>query len=221
MTLCHKHCKFNNQELIVFMPSVRSKKIYPYYPRIAWAEKIKDRYDSLYIADPFQDKDFYQAPGGSWFFDENGANCLPEIAKFIKDLQDEHEYKTVIIYGSSMGGYAGIVLGSILRDVIVIAECPQIFLDKHPGSKFIINNVPVQDKQLLDLTDLVANKLIASKVKIICNTTDSHRKLHIAPLMALEPSETLLEFLFYSNKNYKKGHTALAYSDFVKVMAGL
>jgi hypothetical protein len=68
--------------ICIFMPSVipEGKKLYPYYPRISWRQKLLD-IDTLYIADPFQHLDEYQETGGSWFISPDGVSVLPSIAE--------------------------------------------------------------------------------------------------------------------------------------------
>ena len=103
-----------NTSLIVFLPSVRSKKIYPYYPRISWKSSLPG-YDTLYLADPFQEFDGYQEAGGSWFIRPDGNSDLPRIASILDAWITKSCYSKVIFYGSSMGGYAALVLASLIE----------------------------------------------------------------------------------------------------------
>ncbi|MCB8776052.1 hypothetical protein LJE17_00755 [Planktothrix agardhii 1031] len=82
----------HSKQLIVFLPSVRAKKIYPYYPRIGWSESLNKDFNLLYIADPFQDMEIYQEAGGSWFICPEGKSVLPDLALKINEFVKNRTY---------------------------------------------------------------------------------------------------------------------------------
>ncbi|MFM6305346.1 hypothetical protein [Planktothrix sp.] len=209
--------------LCIFMPSVRAKKIYPYYPRLSWRQKLS-HIDTLYIADPFQELDEYQEAGGSWFIDPDGISVLPLIAESLKKYVDKNHYQKIIIYGSSMGGYAAIILGSLIDNSTVIAECPQMYLDKYPASKKIIMQFCTPEKQN-NIPDPISALLTAtnSSYLILVNAFDHHANTHILPVMNLLISQpdsftNKIYFSFYINDNYSRCHTALSYDDAFKYL---
>lgn len=208
--------------LCIFMPSVRAKKIYPYYPRLSWRQKLS-QIDTLYIANPFQELDEYQEAGGSWFIAPDGISVLPLIAESLKKYIEKIHYQKVIIYGSSMGGYAAIILGSLIDNSSVIAECPQMYLNKHPGSKNIIMQfcTPEKQKNIPCAISALLKDTNHSSFLILVNAFDPHANTHILPVMNLLISQpdsftSKIYFSLYINDHYSRGHTALSYDDAFK-----
>ncbi|MDO5691399.1 MAG: alpha/beta hydrolase [Pseudomonadota bacterium] len=218
MTIISKLFENSREKLTIFLPSVRSNKIFPYYPRINWSDFFSDEFDILYVADSNQNDDFFLEPGGSWFFNRDGTSNIYQIADYIREISSRKQYREIILYGSSMGGYAALVLGSIIPDVVVVAECPQIFLRLHPGSLYVINNVNIADDYLLDLTEIIENKMIAKEVNFVCNSSDHHFSAHLLPLIKMPPSEKRRRFFIYSDRTYPNGHSALRLEDASKII---
>lgn len=219
----YKFISNDSKNIICFLPSVRSKDIYPYYPRINWGSKYT-QFDTLYLADPFQEMESYQAAGGSWFISPDGESRLPHISRVLSDFFEEKGYRNILFYGSSMGGYAGLVLGSMLPGSFVISECPQIYLDKHPGSKDVLAK-HCQEHQLSELPNLLDLIKQARDVRfvVIVNGHDHHLATHVLPfqseILRLNDFDfAALEFRTYLNGNYARGHTALSYDDAAKII---
>lgn len=208
----------NSKKLLVFLPAVNSKDIYPYYPRVSWGKELSEKCNVLYIADPFQHLPEYKEPMGSWFVSPEGNFVLPKLARLIKDFSLLIDVEDVIFYGSSMGGFAAIVLSSLIEGSTAIAECPQLLLDKHPGSKYVIENII--DSESLPLFN-VENYLTASKankVKIICSYYDRHYFNHILPffdnlIKSKFKSNTKISFHGYLDSSYNDGHVSLRKDD--------
>jgi hypothetical protein len=124
--------------VVIFMPSAKSEAVkshYPYYPRHTWANLL-DRYCVVYVGNPCDRLVCDFAPG-SWFL--NGAtSALPSLADILIDLVGVG--RNILVYGSSMGGYAGVILGSLIGASHVIAECPQIDLPKYPPFKALLTD---------------------------------------------------------------------------------
>jgi len=112
--------------VIIFMPSAKSEKytsLYPYFPRQKWSPMLGD-YCVVYLSDP-GDLLVRGISGGSWFFNRE-TSLLPVITNIIRDIFSNPTQR-FFIYGSSMGGYGGMILGSLLKAKWVIAECHNRF----------------------------------------------------------------------------------------------
>lgn len=207
----------NSDVLLVFLPSVRSKDIYPYYPRLSWSEYLSRHCNVLYVADPFQTSLCYKDAGGSWFFDENGYFCLPIIGEWIKQLAADNKIRKTIFYGSSMGGYASLILGCTVPSSIAFAECPQVFLEKHPGSASVIRHHGHERDVSSFSVDHYLKNSISSNLHIIVSAHDHHLIDHILPFIDIAKSNSRdfirINFSIYSDHFYPKGHIALNYDD--------
>lgn len=116
--------------IIFFLPSAKSdstRDLYPYYPRQKWHSELLD-YCVIYISDPC-DKLVEGFSPGSWFFNRD-ESVLPFIKYYILNIVDLNS-KKILVYGSSMGGYAALLLGQLIGANFVIAECPQLDLFKY------------------------------------------------------------------------------------------
>lgn len=211
-----------SRRLFVFLPSVRSKPIYPYYPRINWATQFAATCNVLYVADPFQDMPFCQKEGGSWFVSPQGHSVLPQLGDWIASLARDRNCTEIVLYGSSMGGYAGIVLSHYVGPCRVFAECPQLYLDRHPGSRDVVNkacggvlrNVPTPLEALLAASaDSIFN--------IVLSLHDHHYETHTLPFLVelkMQPAAAVVNVVLYSNNDYAKGHVALSFEDAWKLV---
>lgn len=212
-------CNEGRERLIVFLPSARTNHLWPYYPRMQWGERFSTDFDVLYLSDPYQESSYAEKFGGSWFIDSSGNSKLWEIAEILRNAISRGGYKDVIFYGSSLGGYASLVLASLIPGTVAIAECPQIYLAKHAGAKFVLDNVKLTEKgaQLLDIRALIERNGATSKFKIICNVGDQHFRVHVLPLLEEiakeDPAKVDIECIAYFSGKYGSGHTALQYED--------
>lgn len=212
----------HSKQLIVFLPSVRAKKIYPYYPRIGWSESLNKDFNLLYIADPFQDMEIYQEAGGSWFICPEGKSVLPDLALKINEFVKNQNFADVYFYGSSMGGYAAIILSILTPRSIAFAECPQIYLEKHPGSINVIQKTGAMksDDLIPESIDLILNinksERIDFDINIILNIHDPHVETHILPFIKDIKKDVTkkikLQVLFYDFKDHGQGHIALNFN---------
>lgn len=209
--------------LIVFFPSVRMRKIYPCYSRIKWADDLSCA-DLLYLADPFQELPEYQESGGSWYIDTDGNSQIETIARKLSPLLDE--YKNILFYGSSMGGYLALNFSKYFKNVSVIAECPQIFLDNYRLAKELVNRICTpEQKKLLPYT---ADALLTEHnnlVYLYVNRWDHHFLKHIEPLMEVlekkcSDSEQANKVYVtqYFNSSYKREHTAFQKDDALPII---
>lgn len=90
--------------LLVFLPAVNGKDVYPYYPRKSWGQELSENYHILYISDPYQPLSEYEESMGSWFISPSGEATIELLAEKIKLFIKDISVENVIFYGSSMGG---------------------------------------------------------------------------------------------------------------------
>jgi hypothetical protein len=132
--------------LCIFLPSGRAPNAISTYPRLGWKKRLSGL-DILYLADPYQNVEEFKAIGGSWFISREGDSILPVFAEVLNRFIAKSGYRRTILYGSSMGGYAAIILGCWIDNSHAIAECPQIFLDKYPVSNGVITRFCTPDQR--------------------------------------------------------------------------
>jgi hypothetical protein len=123
--------------VILFMPSAKSDRyidLYPYFPRQSWSSMLSD-YCVVYLNDP---GDFPERTGGSWFFNKK-ISLLPAISNIIKDIFRTPS-QSFFVYGSSMGGYGGLILGVLLKARGVVAESPQLDLREYKPFQSLVGN---------------------------------------------------------------------------------
>ncbi|MDX1751276.1 MAG: hypothetical protein R3271_13250 [Methylophaga sp.] len=206
-----------SHELLVFLPSVRNKDIYPYYPRISWGLEFSKHWNVLYLADPYQNEEAYSEPGGSWYINSEGKSCLSNIASAINELCARFGYKKVLFYGSSMGGYSSIILSLLTSNSIAIAECPQLFLRKHPGSRAVLDSFVSGDVEKYEPMHFLKSYEGNAKIKLVCSLHDRHYAQHVLPFLELlqesNSKNVDVDALIYSRGKYKKGHVALDKND--------
>lgn len=213
-----------SKKAIVFMPSANDKGIHPYFPRLSWQSELSKNANVIYINDPFQHLAEYQIPMGSWYVSPEGEFVLPDISTAIQKFLSDNSIDEVIYYGSSMGGYASLILASLHPGSHAIAECPQLFMLKHPGSRYICENILNKEIGIDSIEPLayLKNSKHAS-INIVCSLHDYHYKVHVAPfaekISSDEPTAGDISFTIYSKPNYKSGHVALNKSDALSIIA--
>lgn len=211
--------------LLVFLPSVNGKDVYPYYPRKSWAGDLVKKYHVLYVSDPYQPLPQYKEPMGSWFISPNGELSLDILAKKIIKLKEQIGVKEVIFYGSSMGGYAAIILASLVIGAKAVSECPQLYLKKHPGSRFVLENILCNSVSISDIEPLAfVGKNSPKHIRLICSVFDRHYAEHILPFIDDVKASCEEEVSFnitlqaYVSSDYKKGHVAMSKGDALRVI---
>ncbi|WP_418135388.1 alpha/beta fold hydrolase [Oceanimonas smirnovii] len=215
------------EKLLIFLPSVNGKDVYPYYPRVSWGEELSKEYHILYISDPYQPLEQYNESKGSWFIAPDGVLTLDVLAEKIEKLAVDLNVKSVLFYGSSMGGYAAIILASHVDGSMAVAECPQLYLNKHPGSRHVCEKLLGTDLLLNEFEPLhFLSNAKSMRLKIICSAYDHHYTNHILPFikeLAVSDIYMNVDFSFetFMNKDYKKGHVALHKKHAFKVVADM
>ncbi|MDT8326472.1 MAG: hypothetical protein RQ750_03655 [Roseovarius sp.] len=215
----HKFLDRRSDKLVCFLPNVRTGPPNPYFGRLGWGQKLPD-FDVLYLADPFRDANEPQDLFGSWFVGPDGHSILPQIGKILHKFRTRKCYRDVIVYGSSMGGYAALALGLITPNIRSIAECPQIYLDKHPVSRHLLEThcAGLAPKSINTLEELAAQSdQSIGRISIFLSIHDTHHvERHILPFMerlqTLNPLKNMT-ITFFSNSTYKTGHVAMSFED--------
>lgn len=126
-----------------------------------------------------------------------------------------------------MGGYAGLILGSLIPNSHVISECPQIYLELHPISSKHLNSycsgaLPLGVHTLDHYSETSMKE--AGSITIITSIYDAHHvKNHIHPFMQKVAREASgnrvnLDVIYYSRDAYAAGHVALRYEDAAKYL---
>lgn len=100
------------------------------------------------------------------------ANDIEDIAKLLKKYIQELSCKKVLLVGTSMGGYAAIILGSLIENSVVHAFSPQTFINKsyrfwyrdRRWKSQIKNTHVFAPKRYLDLKDFLSS--VNSKCQI-------------------------------------------------------
>lgn len=204
----------NSKKLVVFLPAVNGKNVYPYYPRITWASELASKVNVLYVSDPYQPREEYKEPMGSWFISPEGESALPIIAEKLAEFLKSNDIAEVLFYGSSMGGYSAIILSSLIPNSCAVAECPQLFLRKHPGSRYVIDNVVETsfNEALFEPFHFLKNGC-SKYVEIACSIYDRHYENHVLPFVELLNStestlSTRIDVNLFSSMSYKRGHVA-------------
>lgn len=155
---------------------------------------------------------FYNESKGSWFVSPEGESLLCKLGNFFNNCK---EFNRILFYGSSMGRYAALCLGFLVKNSYVISECPQIFLDKHPGSRYVCQSTNV-DKSFIEPLAFLERGQEPNKVVLVCSIWDNHYKKHVIPFIE-EIREMNASFKLhthlYSNPGYSKGHVALKRKD--------
>ena len=197
----------DKRKLVVFLPAVTNKAIFPYFPRISWRLDLVEDADVLYLADPYQQLPEYKESMGSWFISPEGKSLLPSIVEAFNSNEVQDKYENIVFYGSSMGGYASIMLGLQVGKSKSIAECPQINLDKHPGSAYVLSQMmPDNVDELLPFKYIKNSKKF--DITIVCSVFDlHHQRKHLIRFQDfLSNEERVLgsfKFVNYLNPNYK------------------
>lgn len=207
----------SSTNLIVFLPAANGKSIHPRYPRYKWKNKLNQVANVLYISDPFQCLDIYKEPRGSWYISNEGDFMLPKVAKELKKFIAKQGFKSVLFYGSSMGGFAALILASLIENSYAFAECPQLFLRSHIGSRFVVDNILKKDISIRSVEPYYfLSKATGPKATIYCSIHDKHFSRHIQPMMELiarDRPAVEVEFTLFNKPKLGLGHVSLEESE--------
>lgn len=214
----------HSDKLLVFLPSVNGKDIYPYFPRRSWAEDLVKKYNVLYVSDPYQPLPQYEGSMGSWFVSPDGLLTLNFLSERIELLAKEIKANDIVFYGSSMGGYAALILASLYSGSKAVAECPQLYLKKHPGSRLVCESILSKEICVSDIEPLsFLRNGVPKHIRVICSVFDRHYSQHVLPFfndlgLADDLAGLNITLQAYINHGYKKGHVAMNKEDAVRVI---
>ena len=114
------------------------------------------------------DKIFIRDLNQSWYHKglTNSTKDIKGTASYLKKIIKKHKYKKVVCLGNSMGGYAAMVIGHLIKADTILSFSPQTFLDNKNRLKYNdnrwqeqIDNLPTNlDKKYLDIYKLYAKK---------------------------------------------------------------
>lgn len=129
-------------------------------------------------------KIFIKDSNQSWY--HKGANGLgnniKELKNDIEKLIEEINYSEIIIIGASMGGYASLLFGSLLKVNSIIAFVPQTFIDKETREIEKDKRWPKQIKSVHENNqnyyDLINLNFENINVQIIYGEKDSLDAIH-------------------------------------------
>lgn len=78
------------------------------------------------------DKIFIRDFSQTWYQKgiDDETNHIDLLEKKLKDIIEENNFKKICFIGNSMGGYAAILLGSLLKINSVLSFAPQTFIDR-------------------------------------------------------------------------------------------
>jgi len=225
LTIEHQVYVCGSDILCIFLPSGREQNAISTYPRLGWRKKLPGL-DLLYLADPFQHVEEFKTIGGSWFIDLKGESVLPSLGEVLRKHVERSGYRKTILYGSSMGGYAAIILGSMINNAHAIAECPQLYLERYPTSNHVISTFcsEEQRERLPNPVSALLEDTNSSSFTIVANAFDQHHiSEHVLPLMNLlltkvDSFKSRIQFHFYINDNYPRNHSALWLDDAIHLI---
>lgn len=104
---------------------------------------------------PEHDKYFYVDGNQSWYHKglKNITDNITETVEHLKQVISE--YDKVYFLGTSAGGYAAILFGSLLNVDKVLAFKPQTHLRTAECNKFLTESEAIVDERYIDLIDVV------------------------------------------------------------------
>ncbi|KAB1064879.1 YqiA/YcfP family alpha/beta fold hydrolase [Salibacter halophilus] len=133
---------------------------------------------------------------------DNELNSFDKIKSYLEELIEKNDYKKVLFLGNSMGGYAAILLGTLIDVHHIIAFAPQSFID--PFYRFIyrdkrwkeqmknVHNCEQSHKEYFDLKAyLKQNQSYKSSILIYFSSSDRLDKIHAERLKLLNGVSTI------------------------------
>ncbi len=149
------------QKLLCFLPSAQRRDIppqVPYYPRWSWASGFES-WDRLSLSDPILNSS--PRLSASWFASSD-EDIIAELADFIRTYCDRRgiSLSDVILYGSSMGGFASLMIAAELKLAHAVAEVPQIDLLLYPDESALmdVEQLALNGRPLTDLAAEYPNR---------------------------------------------------------------
>lgn len=227
--------KPETKKLYVFSPGYLERKKYqhPYYQRMSWLDSIDA--SGIIITDPTLS--LHDDIGIAWFQGTKDKFAIPIIAKVIdifrKSLMVEN--KKVLFYGSSAGGFASLMMSTLLKNSCCVVNNPQtnvIMFREKIKSEMLERCYPNTNEQTIK--EFFINRLSAvryfkannsiPKILYIQNISDiEHYNNHLIPFLTeigslIHEEKFRLSFnniIYKLYKNEQSGHNPAVHS-FIK-----
>lgn len=219
------HWKGSLNRLVVLLPSAlpRSKeRVIPSFLRWSWSDLIDG--NVLSIDDPtIKMADIY----GGWFQGRTNVSAFEAVADFVKDVAHNAKIKNdnIVFYGSSIGGFSGLVLSSFFPGSVAVAEVPQIDLKRYPVKSAVIDleekiyrrsieEESMSSNSFTCVYDVFTRRRVIPNSIIVTNTSDEGYELHCEYLDFVKSNIGGGDFSYIGSSNIVvtdkvKGHKAL------------
>lgn len=115
--------------LLVLMPSAVSrtaKHRHPSYARWQWADSFSESH-VVALADPIMG--MHEQLQGAWYMHPE-KDVVGAMAVVIEQLADRLGAASVLMYGSSLGGFGALAIATVLARASAIAEVPQLDFER-------------------------------------------------------------------------------------------
>jgi len=206
---------------IILFPSAQGVDVKKqFFHRWSWAEIFTD-YNVISISDPAL---YLAGLSGTWFQSSDGS-FLPEIAEILAEVLStlRADKQNTLLYGSSQGGFGALMCGSMLPGSMVVAEVPQINLEKYPHKSHmlkIIDKIYDGDKDTfysqsnrenIDVLACINKNKFIPRFLLITNPSDEGFSGHsqfVQNISAIDTIEVPKDYLLVVN-NEVVGHKPL------------
>ena len=186
----------NSKDIIFFFSGSynKNKIITPYFPRNSWCEYSR-KYNYVFISDPTMnfidcnkhkydewiDENLSEKPFNIGFYMLDLFNKKSKIKTFIdKYIKEKGPFENIYFSGSSYGGYASLVYGSMYKNVNIFIQNPQTNIFNYYDR--VCQGIVSLCKYLnlkCNYNDLINyNNLITSKILYIQNLDDDFHYLN-------------------------------------------
>ncbi len=169
----------SSKSLVVFMPHALARdvsdRIYPCFARWKWGAELG--VSSIVIDDPTVYAGDLQ---GGWFQGNEQHFALDEAVKLILGVCASNDIPTqnVILYGSSLGGFAALMAAASIQGSIAIAEIPQTDLPNYMFTSVITSlcDIVYGSKNIAEISAKYADRFFV---------IERYKKLQTIPRMKL------------------------------------
>lgn len=206
-----------SKKLIVMLNGAINRNISqpPVFQRKTWLEYMP--YNVLIIPDKTVEINDSLELG--WYLGKSSCDYIHSIAKLVTDTANELniDNESISFYGSSGGGYAAMILSTLLIGSNSISINPQTILRnyiKRIYDKFIVDTGHDENSPLLAVTSYMDERKYIPRMTLIQNRKDHlHYNEHFIPFMRwyLSKSSELSTFGDFSVTEFTsdKGHNAI------------
>ena len=140
---------------VVFSPGVQNTRVFPQFNRHTYFRELEG-YRIIALADPYNYSDVIAGSMGSWHIGLDGRMLLEDYAWAIRSILGNSR-GPLVVFGSSMGGYASIILSDLLDADLCIAHCFQADLTGYLHSRRWLTqyDIPVQKPHYLRISSFL------------------------------------------------------------------